>query len=111
METLEHYREVIKNVIRKHARCTPSTAEVEIETIFDDSNDHFELVHSGWNGSHRIHGAVIHIDIRNGKIWIQFDGTADGVATELVAAGIPKEQIVLAWKPAHRRQDTEYAVA
>lgn len=111
MDTLNYYREAVKKLICDHARYTPSNADVEVEVIFDDSNNHYELVHSGWSGHRRIHGAVIHIDIRNEKIWIQFDGTADGVATELVAAGVPKDHIVLAWKPAHRRQDTDYAVA
>lgn len=111
MDTLTRYRELVKDIIREHARYTPSNAEIEVETIFDESNDHYELIHIGWSGSHRIQGAVIHIDIRNGKIWIQFDGTADGVATELVAAGVPKDHIVLAWKPPNRRKDTDYAVA
>ncbi|NER33043.1 MAG: XisI protein [Oscillatoria sp. SIO1A7] len=43
------------------------------------------------------------------KIWIQRDGTEDGMATELAAAGIPKEQIVLAFHPPELRQYTEYA--
>ncbi len=33
--------------------------------------------------------AVIHIDLLGDKVWVQYDGTEDGVATELVAAGIP----------------------
>ncbi|MGF1958284.1 MAG: element excision factor XisI family protein [Aulosira sp. DedVER01a] len=31
----------------------------------------------------------------NCKLWIQQDGTDDGIANELAAAGIPKENIVL----------------
>lgn len=111
MDTIERYRNVIKDIIRGHIQDTPSVGEVEVEVVFDDAQDHYELIHTGWTGNHRIQGAVIHIDIRNDKIWIQFDGTADGVATELVAAGIPKDRIVLAWKPLHRRPDTGYAVA
>lgn len=52
----------------------------------------------------------IHLQIINGKIWIQRDGTEDGIATDLLAAGIPKEQIVLAFKPEHIRPYTEFAV-
>ncbi|HEX7447902.1 MAG TPA: element excision factor XisI family protein [Pirellulales bacterium] len=32
----------------------------------------------------------IHVDIRGGKIWIQHDGTEDGIADRLVEAGVPK---------------------
>jgi hypothetical protein len=54
---------------------------------------------------------MIHVDIINGKIWIQRDGTEYGIANELVNAGIPKNQIVLAFQPADIRQYTEFAVA
>ena len=53
----------------------------------------------------------LHVDIINGKVWIQRDGTEEGIALELVAAGIPKEHIVLAFHHPSRRPDTEYAVA
>ncbi|MFN6518838.1 MAG: element excision factor XisI family protein [Nostoc sp. CreGUA01] len=42
----------------------------------------------GWQGEQRVHGCIIHIEIINGKIWIQRDGTEYGIANELVAAGI-----------------------
>ena len=44
------------------------------------------------------------------KIWIQRDGTEDGIATDLEAAGVPKSDIVLAFHPQRLRKYTEYAV-
>jgi hypothetical protein len=44
-----------------------------------------------------IHGCVLHLDIKKGKIWIQHDGTEVGIANELVNLGVPKEDIVLAF--------------
>jgi hypothetical protein len=58
-----------------------------------------------------VHGCLVHIDILDGKLWIQRDGTEQGIATELVAAGIPKDAIVLAFHPPEIRPHTEYAVA
>jgi hypothetical protein len=43
--------------------------------------------------------------------WIEKDNTEDGVAPELVEAGIPKSQIVLAFRPPEVRKHTDYAVA
>jgi hypothetical protein len=51
------------------------------------------------------------VDIINGKIWIQRDGTEYGVARELVDAGVPKSQIVLGFRPPEIRPYTEFAVA
>jgi len=76
----------------------------------DEANDHYELIYAGWNGPYRIHGSVVHLDIRNEKIWIQYDGTSGGIANELLNAGISHDQIVLAFKsPSHRRH-TDFAV-
>ena len=111
MEELEHYRDCIRRVIEEYAQFKPAYGDVEVEVIFDESSDHYELVHSGWQGPHRIHGSVIHIDIRDGKIWIQYDGTEGGVANDLVAAGIPHDRIVLAFKPPYIRPHTGFAAA
>ena len=59
----------------------------------------------------RVHSCLVHIDLINEKIWIQQDNTEEGVATELVRAGIPKDQIVLGFRPPEVRQYTDYAVA
>ena len=105
------YREIVKRLITQYAQIKPAVGEVEIETIFDETNDHYELMYSGWHKRRRIHGSVIHVDIRNDKVWIQRDGTEGGIAEELVQAGIPREHIVLAFHSPELRQHTEFAVA
>ncbi|MFN8486663.1 MAG: XisI protein [Caldilineaceae bacterium] len=111
MEDLNHYRAIIRQLILEYAQYEPSIGEIETEVIFDEANDHYELMHAGWNGPYRIHGSVLHLDIRNGKIYIQHDGTEEGIADRLVEAGIPPSQIVLAFKPPELRPYTEFAVA
>ncbi|HBY77183.1 MAG TPA: XisI protein, partial [Cyanobacteria bacterium UBA11148] len=53
---------------------------------------------------------LLHIDIIDGKLWIQHDGTEEGIADELVAAGVTKDSIVLGFKSVERRKLTELAV-
>jgi hypothetical protein len=53
----------------------------------------------------------MHLDIVDGKIWIQRDGTEDGIAYELEEAGVPKSDIVLAFHSEDVRPHTGYAVA
>ena len=109
MDPVTEYRRIVRDLIRGYAGFVPARGEVQIEVVFDESNDHYELVYAGWNGPYRIHGSVIHIDIRDGKVWIQYDGTEDGVAEELVKAGIPRDRIVLAFKPPEVRKYTDFA--
>jgi hypothetical protein len=47
----------------------------------------------------------------DGKTWVQRDDTEDGVTDELVAAGIPKDKIVLGFHPPNVKQHTKYAIA
>jgi hypothetical protein len=51
------------------------------------------------------------VDLVDGKLWIQRDGLEHGIARELVAAGVPKEHIVLAFRPLEFRRHTGYALA
>ena len=111
MDNLNNYRKIIRKLIETYAQYKPARGDVQIEVIFDESNDHYELIYAGWNRTYRIHGSVLHIDIRNGKIWIQHDGTEDGIAEELVKSGIPHDRIVLAFKPPEIRPYTNFAVA
>lgn len=40
-------------------------------------------------------GPVMHFDIQNGKIWIQYNGTEESVAERLVELGVPPSDIVI----------------
>jgi XisI protein len=62
-------------------------------------------------GTRRVHGCLIHVDIIDGKFWIQRDGTEQGIANELVHAGVPKDHIVLGFRSAELRKHTEFATA
>ncbi len=111
MDTLTHSRELIKQIIQGHAHVNPEDREqLRVETIFDDTHDHYALVESGWLRGHRIEGQVIHVDLIGGKFWIQFDGTEYGVARELEDLGVPKQDIVLAFHSPAKRALTEYAL-
>jgi hypothetical protein len=109
METLNTYRTIIRDLLQRYASYQPARGDIEVEMIFDEPNDHYELMYTGWNGPYRVHGSVLHIDIRNNKVWIQYDGTDAGVAEELVEAGIPRDQIVLAFKAPDIRPYTDFA--
>jgi len=111
MVKTETYRKHVQDIIRKYADFkTIYGNELEAQTIFDTVNDHYQLVRAGWHDKKRIYGCVVHIDIKNSKIWIQHDGTEKGIANELVALGIPKENIVLAFHAPYKRSYTGFAV-
>ena len=64
---------------------------------------------SGWEDQSWVHSCIIHIDIKCGKVWLQWNGTEDDIAVDLVNAGVLKEDIVLGFQSPFMRQFTEYA--
>jgi hypothetical protein len=110
MEKVEKYRTYIEQIIKDYGCVKPSYGNVDIQILFDHEHDHYQLSSIGWDDDQRIYGCLLHLDIKNGKIWIQHDGTEIGIAKELVALSVPKEDIVLAYHPPYKRPHTGYAV-
>ncbi len=108
---LNQYRQAIKRIFEEYAAIPYSHEGLTCETVFDRAKDRYLLITFGRDLGKRIHYAVAHVDIVNGKLWIRRDGTEEGIANELVALGVPKEDIVLGFKSEQMRRDTEFAVA
>jgi hypothetical protein len=110
MDKLSHYCSCIRNILHRYETHVPCYGEIEIQLIEDTEHDHYQVYTVGWHNNRRIHGCTLHIDIKDGKIWIQHNGTEDRIAEELVDSGVPKEDIVLGFHAPYRRQFTDYAV-
>ncbi|GAB4276803.1 MAG: hypothetical protein Fur0025_02290 [Oscillatoriaceae cyanobacterium] len=110
MDRLKQYSEIIEKILIQYTLIPYAYGEIKTEFIVDKNAQRYLLINVGWQDDIRIHGCLVYIEIIGDKIWIQYDGTEDGIATELVAAGIPKDQIVLGFHPAEVRPYTDYAV-
>lgn len=111
MDTVDAYRELLEQVLTEYAKVPYAYGEIQTATVFDRAHNHYLLVKVGWRGYQRIYGTVVHVDMLDEKFWIQYDGTEDGIANDLVRAGIPKERIVLGFQEPQVRQYTEFAIA
>ena len=111
MDTIEHYRHLIESILTDLASIPYAHGDIELQTIFDREKDHYVLMLVGRDGVRRVHGCLVHVDIRGEKLWIQRDGTERGVARELLEAGVSKDHIVLAFRSPEMRKDTNFATA
>lgn len=117
MAAVEEYRQHIQRLLSEHATLVWDS-RIRAELIFDQERvgaaspkeTRYQLVYVGWRESQRVYGVVLHIDIIDGKIWVQQDGTEVGIANKLVEVGVPKHDIVLGIDPPKMRQYTEFAV-
>lgn len=108
---IEQYRQYIQDLLSERAKRAsrqPNAREYEVQTIFDRERDHYQLLYVGWRGNKRDFGCILHLDIKQGKIWIQHDGTEIGIANQLVEMGVPKQDIVLAFHEPEIRQFTDF---
>ena len=98
MDALTNYRQQVESILCEYAKIPYAHGKIDIQTIFDREHDHYLLMLVGRDGIRRVHGCLVHIDIIDDKLWIQRDGTEYGIARELIEAGIPASQIVLAFR-------------
>jgi hypothetical protein len=113
MDKLNRYREAVKACLLDWyayvSRATPKNG-TDPECLFDDERGNYMLVFVGWHEGKRKQSVYIFVRIKDGKIWIEEDWTQDGIADELVRAGIPKSDIVLAFHAPEERHLGEFAV-
>ncbi|WP_072620234.1 XisI protein [Spirulina major] len=110
MDQLEQYRAAIKQILSEHCAIANHRDTVQAQLIFDETHDHYQLAYVGWQGSKRVFGPVLHFDIQNGKVWVQYNGTEMPVAERLMELGVPAHDIVLGWHSEFKRKFTPYAV-
>jgi hypothetical protein len=106
-------RALVERIILEYANI-PYAYEPDLARIpvFDSERGQYLLMVVGWGAEgERVHYCLIHVAIRGDTIWIEHDGTEEGVAADLERAGIGKDRIVLAFHRPEMQSHTGYAVA
>jgi hypothetical protein len=113
MDRMKEYREIVKRLLRERENLAhPSLPEgLEVTCLFDDAAAQYALLTLGWMRGERVSGTTLLLRIKDGKIWVEEDGTDAPIAEDLIEAGVPREDIVLAFHPPEMRALTDYAVA
>lgn len=113
MDKLTEYSKLIKRILTEYVELSSRNPNPDIETflIVDEAKAHYIWMNLGWQNGDRITGMTVYVRIRDGKFWIEEDWTEDGIATDLIREGVPKQDIVLAFHEPRMRQYTEFAVA
>ncbi len=113
MDKLTEYPKLIKGILSEYTELSNRHHNSDIETflIVDELKAHYIWMNLGWQGGERVAGMTVYVRIVDGKFWIEEDWTEDGIANDLVDAGVSKEDIVLAFHEPKMRQYTDFAVA
>ena len=87
--------------------------DMTYQAIIDLSGNHFQLVRIGWHNLKYLYAVLIHFDINaeTGNIWVQQNNTEILLDEELGARGIPKNNLVIGFRPAEMRPYSDFALA
>lgn len=107
------YTQLIKDALSSYVRLENRRPDIgyNVTTVFDDESQHYLVLEVGWQNSKRVQNLILHVALRDGKIWIEEDWTEDGIATYFLNHGVPNDQIVLGFQAPNMRPYTEFAVA
>jgi hypothetical protein len=103
------YRQLVERTLLSYLGRSYANADIQNEAVFDREKDRYLVVSLGWQGIKRVHSSLIHIDIIEGKFWIQCDNTEHGVAHDFLEAGVPRQDIVLGFKTSRDRTLVDFA--
>jgi hypothetical protein len=92
--TIREKLTALAEFINRHSR----QPGVEAHCVLDEEHDQYLLIQTGWAQQRRVRGTTIYLRIRDGRVWVEEDWTEEGICDALVAAGIPEEDIVLAFQ-------------
>jgi hypothetical protein len=93
------YRTLIKQIMTEYATLAAQQPVPGVETLlaFDEERDQYLWLQVGWAGHRRVQAITLHVRLLNGKIQVEQDWTEDGIATDLLQAGVPPEDMLLAF--------------
>ncbi|MGH9801107.1 MAG: XisI protein [Blastocatellia bacterium] len=113
MDKMTKYRETVKQILTEHVDISRRQAAPDVEKLLiaDDEHGHYIWLRLGWKNGQRQNSPVIQARVKDGKIWVEEDWTDICFVEQLLEAGVPKEDIVLAFHAPELREYTEFAVA
>ena len=113
MDPISKYQAIVVDVITNSNYYRYPSPNPNVETLFyqDEKRGRCLLYATGWSGQKAISNVILAVRIKEGKIWIDEDATEEGIATALLEAGIPEEDIVLAFQHPFLRTDCSLVAA
>ena len=113
MDKVEQYEQIVIRLLNDYATAWEDPRQpIKTQVVLDRTSKHYQLIRLGWRNSEEyVHNCLFHLDIVEGKIWIQENRTDISMAEELVNEGVDKKDIVLGMLPHALREDSEYASA
>lgn len=111
MEKIAQYQQIIKSILSEYVKTMQTSIDEEIYLVEDPNQINYLIYHNSWHQSNRSYGCILHVRIKNAKVYVEYDGTDEAFADLFAESGIPTSDIVLAFHAPAKRAYTGFAMA
>lgn len=111
MDQLNFYRAIIERILGDYLEFMDNDEQVEVISIVDKEKANYILLEIGWQYPRRIYNTIFHVRLKQDKILIEQDWTREGIAPQLVSAGVPADMIELRYQPVEMREAAQMQFA
>lgn len=113
MDKLASHQEIIKAILEgytsQYSGIGAGKSGLETSVLMDDTRGAYLVLRHGWQGKERVQRVLVFLRLVQGKIWVEEDWTDYDFAGRLLQAGVPEEDIVLAFHHPALRQHADLA--
>lgn len=111
-DKLTKYKKILKELFKCQASLHfANEPEVEQQLIINKEETQFIIMVVGWYEEYYKHFALLHVQLKEGKVWLHQNNTDEDVGSILEEKGIPKSELVLGFFTPFERELSDYAVA
>lgn len=107
------YAPIVRDVLARYLGFVGSSHTPDLDTavLFDDHHKTYAIFDVGWQGKDRIETILVFLRLKDHKVWVEIDRTDYGFVDELLRAGVPEKDIVLAFHHPLLRPYADFAAA
>ena len=115
MENRDSYHNIIQKILKRYYQLATKQADLQNDSevsdrlALDKNRGQYLWFRFGWDDKQFVQYIIMYLCIKNGKVWVEQDSTDLCVVDDLLAAGIPANDIVLGFHHPNKRKLTEFA--
>jgi hypothetical protein len=111
MDRTAEYEKFVIEVLTELHDFTAGGGDQNLKLVFDRDSKNYQLMRIGWDEKQkREYGIIMHLSLKNGKIWLEYNGTQFNPFEDLEHRGVPKSDMVIGFQPEYNRELSGYAV-
>lgn len=112
MDRVTFFQKIIIDILQDNANYYKGTTNpLNLIVIKDLIDNHFQLLMQGWQEDSYTFQCLFHLDIIDGKIWIQWNDTDYSIEEELLKQGVKANEIVIGVNHPKLRKYSDFALA